>query len=159
MKNRPYSNPNLYSSALCAGRGLAKALSTQPNLWLLLAGGWSALILGSWMNLTRVELMVLGVALSLPLGAEILNTAIEQAVDLVVKEFHPQARAAKDIAAGGVLVALLVALGVGLTLLWPPWAWPAQAAREIGLQPARWIPQIAGVVAAVGVSMALGRKG
>lgn len=156
--NRPYSNPTILESALCAFRGLGKALRTQPNLWLLVSGVWLALVLGLWMGLEPVEMLVLGVALSLPLGAEIFNTAIEQAVDLVVREFHPQARAAKDIAAAGVLLALMVALAVGLVLLWPPWEWPQAALARVGQEPWRWAPQILGILAAALISVLVGRN-
>ncbi len=48
--------------------------------------------------------------------AEMINTAIERTIDLVTDEFHPLARIAKDIAAGGVLIAAINALVVGYLL-------------------------------------------
>ncbi len=48
--------------------------------------------------------------------AEMINTAIERTVDLATDEFHPLARLAKDIAAGGVLIAALNSLVVGYLL-------------------------------------------
>lgn len=50
------------------------------------------------------------------IAAELLNAAVEAVVDLVSPAEHPLAKRAKDIAAAGVLVAALGALGVGLAL-------------------------------------------
>jgi len=49
-----------------------------------------------------------------------LNTAIESAVDLAMPRQHPLAKACKDLAAGMVLVAAIVAVTVGLLILGPP---------------------------------------
>jgi len=55
--------------------------------------------------------------------AEFVNTAVEAAVDLTTAERRPLARIAKDAAAGGVLVAAILAAIVGLLVLGPPlWA-------------------------------------
>jgi diacylglycerol kinase len=51
-----------------------------------------------------------------------LNTALEFAVDLSSPQRHPHAKAAKDLAAGMVLLAALASVVVGLALLGPPLA-------------------------------------
>jgi diacylglycerol kinase (ATP) len=51
--------------------------------------------------------------------AELANTALETAVDLAYPDFHPLARAAKDVAAGAVLVAAFAAAAVGWVALYP----------------------------------------
>jgi diacylglycerol kinase len=55
-------------------------------------------------------------AIGLVVVAELVNTAIEAAVDLVTVDDHPLAKRAKDVAAAGVLLAVLTALGVALSL-------------------------------------------
>jgi undecaprenol kinase/diacylglycerol kinase (ATP) len=55
--------------------------------------------------------------------AECFNTALETIVDLASPDIHPLAKISKDVAAAGVLVAALIAVGLGLLLLGPPvWA-------------------------------------
>ena len=54
----------------------------------------------------------------LVLVAELLNSALETLADHLHPEQHPEVGAAKDIAAGAVLVASAVALVVGLAFLW-----------------------------------------
>ncbi len=45
-----------------------------------------------------------------------INTAIERTIDLITEDFHPLARIAKDVAAGGVLIAAINSLIVGYLL-------------------------------------------
>ena len=71
-----------------------------------------------------VPLAIFCVAMGLVLVAESLNTAIETVVDLVSPEYHPLAGRAKDIAAGGVLLAALTAVAVaGWILVIPLYQW------------------------------------
>jgi len=50
------------------------------------------------------------------IAAELLNTAIEAVVDLVSPDYHPLAKAAKDTAAGAVLILAIAALLVAVVL-------------------------------------------
>ncbi|MBI1754561.1 MAG: diacylglycerol kinase [Acidobacteria bacterium] len=54
----------------------------------------------------------------LVLGAELLNTALEQTLDHLHPEIHPAIKVAKDCAAGAVLVFSLGAAGTFLAFLW-----------------------------------------
>ena len=62
---------------------------------------------------TKLELAVLLLAITFVLVAELVNTAVEAAVDVASTSFDPMAKIAKDIAAGAVLVAALNAVAVG----------------------------------------------
>jgi diacylglycerol kinase len=50
---------------------------------------------------------------------EILNTCIEKAMDVITIEHHPQIKIIKDLAAGAVLIAALVAVIVGSFIFIP----------------------------------------
>lgn len=55
------------------------------------------------------------------LSMELLNTALESVVDLLVQQnYHELAKIAKDCAAGAVLVSAFVALMVAVFILLPP---------------------------------------
>ena len=60
---------------------------------------------------------LLGLATGLVLMAELFNSALETLLDHLHPERHPAIGAAKDLAAGAVLVASVVALVVGLAFL------------------------------------------
>ncbi len=48
------------------------------------------------------------------------NTVAEELCDLVAPSFHPVVRIVKDMAAGGVLICAVFAVGVGVCLFWQP---------------------------------------
>lgn len=58
--------------------------------------------------------MLLLLAITLVLTAELLNTAIEATIDLVSPEVHPLAKKAKDTAAGAVLLTAVFAVIAGI---------------------------------------------
>ena len=80
-------------------------------------------MLAAWLRISRVEWAVIIFTIALVLILEGLNTAVEAAIDLASPEFHRLAKAAKDLAAGMVLIASIASIGVGLLILGPPlWA-------------------------------------
>ncbi len=74
------------------------------------------MLVSALLRLTRVDVLLLLVAISMVVLAEVVNRAIEVVVDLVSPGFHPLAKTAKDIGGAGVLVAAImgsvIALGV-----------------------------------------------
>lgn len=61
---------------------------------------------------------VMALTVGFVLVAELLNSALEALADRLHPERHPEIGAAKDIAAGAVLVASAVAVAVGLAFVW-----------------------------------------
>lgn len=103
----------------CAFAGLADLVRTQPHArWHLLA---SVLVisLGVFVQLSRMEWLVLLPTMALVWVAEAVNTAIELTCDAVTRERHPLIGRAKDLAAGAVLIAAVFAVIVGTLLFWP----------------------------------------
>ena len=64
-------------------------------------------------NVTRFELIVLLISITFVLIAEMINSAIESAIDIATTSFDPMAKLAKDVAAGAVLIAAVNAMAVG----------------------------------------------
>ena len=62
---------------------------------------------------SRLQLIALVLAIAFVLVAEMLNTAIEGVIDVSTTSFDPNAKLAKDIAAGAVLIASITAMAVG----------------------------------------------
>jgi diacylglycerol kinase (ATP) len=106
-------SPSLLDSFNYATEGVIHALRTQRNLWIHFAIAAGVLIAALAFGVDRLELMVLLLAITFVLVAELVNTAIEAAVDVASTSFDPMAKLAKDIAAGAVLIAALNALAVG----------------------------------------------
>lgn len=100
--------------------GVVYLLRTQRSARIEVAIGISAAAVGVWLGLGPVEWAVLTLTIALVLLLEGLNTAVELAVDLASPETHPHAKAAKDLAAGMVLVAAIASVAVGVALFAPP---------------------------------------
>lgn len=109
----------LLSAFRHAGRGIAYAVRTQPNMRIHLVVGAVVIAASLVLRLGRAaEIAIIG-AIALVLAIELANTAIEALVDLLSPEIRPLARAAKDAAAGAVLVAAIGAAIVGALVFWP----------------------------------------
>ncbi|HID85982.1 MAG TPA: diacylglycerol kinase family protein [Anaerolineae bacterium] len=110
---------NLLDSFRHAFAGLGHALRTQRNarIHLLIAVGVVAL--GLWLGLSRWEWVAIVLTIGFVFVAELFNTVVEAVVDLASPEFHPLARAAKDVAAGAVLLAAIASVVIGLLILGP----------------------------------------
>lgn len=99
-----------------AGRGFADAVLGGRNMKIhLLAAGWAMLVVwtsgyGRWYYIAVL------CASALVIGAECMNSAVEKLCDRVTTERDELIRAAKDMAAGAVLVSAIAALGIGLFL-------------------------------------------
>ena len=98
-----------------AFRGLAEAWRREPNFRFQCV--YSALVVALliWLKPPESSALLVLFVMSALLGAELMNSAVERAVDLAVDGFHPLAKSAKDLAASSVLV---VAIGSALVNVW-----------------------------------------
>ena len=100
--------------------GLRETVATQHNARVHLAATALVVVVAGALRVAAGGWALLAVAIGLVWAAELLNTAIEAAVDLASPERHPLAKTAKDAAAAAVLVASLAAAVVGGCVLGPP---------------------------------------
>lgn len=100
-------------------KGIATLVRTQPHAQLHLLASVLVVGLGFYFGVERGEWLALLLAMGLVWVAEALNTALEFLTDRVSTEHHPLSGAAKDVAAGAVLLAALVAAVVGGVVFWP----------------------------------------
>jgi len=99
--------------------GLGHLLRTQRNARIEVALGLAAVAAGLVLGLSTAEWAVLAVTICLVLILEGLNTSLELAVDLASPQLDPRAKAAKDLAAGMVLIAAIGSVAVGIALFGP----------------------------------------
>jgi len=100
--------------------GLGFLFRTQRNARIELGIGVVACAVAAWVGVSRAERAVLVFMMALVLSLEGLNTAVEAAIDLASPGIHPLAKAAKDLAAGMVLIAAIASVAVGILILGPP---------------------------------------
>ena len=92
-------------SVNCAIEGILYTARTQKHMRRHFSASFLVLSAALVLRVSPVEFMLIALAVSFVLFAELLNTAIEVVVDMISPEFHPMAKIAKDVAAGAVLVA------------------------------------------------------
>ena len=80
-------------------------LSTGKEICSSMPGAVAALAASFYFRLEKLEFLFVITAIILVFITELINTAVEAAVDLSTKEFHPLARIAKNTAARAVLFA------------------------------------------------------
>ncbi len=105
--------PTLLDSFNYAFEGIIHVLRTQRNMRIHFVV--AVLVLGAAVatGVSKLELIALLLSIAFVLIAEMMNTAIEGAVDVSTTSFDPNAKLAKDIAAGSVLIASVNAVAVG----------------------------------------------
>ncbi len=117
---RRWHAPPLWRSFGFAMRGIAQVFRTERNFQIHVGAMLLVNLAAWWRGCTAFEWAVLWLAMGLVLVAEMLNTALEYAIDLLHPDHHPAAGAVKDIAAGAVLVAATVAVIVAVCILGIP---------------------------------------
>lgn len=99
--------------------GLVWATKTQPNFRVHLLFSIAALLTGLWVRLNEYEWVLLVFTIVLGLVAELINTSLEAVTNLITKEWHQDAKIAKDVAAGMMLTVAIGAALVGVLILAP----------------------------------------
>lgn len=99
--------------------GVRFMLRTQHNAWLHGLATLAVIGLGAWCGVSARDWRWLVAAMAMVWVAETLNTAVEYMCDVLSPEYHPAVKHAKDIAAGGVLIAALAAAVLGTLTFWP----------------------------------------
>lgn len=102
-----------------AFKGFIKSFKEEPNMKIHVMMTFLVIICGFIFKVSQLEWIVLLFAIGLVIGAELLNTAIENLVDLVCKERNEQAGLIKDVSASFVLVLAIISAIVGLIIFLP----------------------------------------
>ena len=105
--------PSLLDSFNFAFEGIIHVLRTQRNMRIHFLVAVGVLVAALAIGVSKLELIALMLAIAFVLIAEMINTAIEGAIDVSTTSFDPNAKLAKDIAAGAVLIATINAVGIG----------------------------------------------
>jgi len=71
------------------------------------------------LKMSYIEIAVISMIILLVISAEMINTAIEEVIDLVTKEYREEAKFAKDVSAGMVLIVALGSIAIGLFIFVP----------------------------------------
>ena len=78
-----------------ANRELLKTVRTQRNMRIHLLAALIILTACFFVDLSKVEFLILLITITLVLVGEIINTAIESTIDMSMNHYHPLAKIAK----------------------------------------------------------------
>jgi diacylglycerol kinase (ATP) len=98
--------------------GIIHAVRTQRNMRIHMIAALLVLTACFFYDLSKFEILLLTITITMVIAAEMFNTAIECAIDLTANYYHPLAKVAKNTAAGAVLITAINAVIVGYILFW-----------------------------------------
>lgn len=93
--------------------GIIDTVRTQRNMKIHLVVALCVLLACFFFDISKIEFLLLAITITLVIAAELINTAIEAAIDMSTNYYHPLAKISKNAAAGGVLVTAINAMIVG----------------------------------------------
>jgi len=99
--------------------GINYALNSDQNLVIHFIVAFLVIILSIFLGLSSFEMAILGLAILLVITVELLNTSIEKAIDLVTREHRIEAKIAKDVASGMVLITAAGSVIIGILIFLP----------------------------------------
>lgn len=98
--------------------GIVETVRTQRNMRIHLIAALCVLIACFLIDISKAEFLILCITVTMVLAAEVINTAIESAIDMAANHYHPLAKIAKNAAAGAVLITAINSLIVGYIIFW-----------------------------------------
>lgn len=102
-----------------AFQGVKHAIQSDQNFMVHFSIAILVLVAGIYLNVTRLEMALLLLAILLVIATEMINTAIEKMVDLITREHRLEAKIAKDVSSGMVLLTALGASLLGIFIFVP----------------------------------------
>ena len=99
--------------------GVGHALKHNRNLRIAFCLAAFVVGLGLYFRVTSFEMTILVIMILLVILSEMINTSIEEMVDLITSEHKREAKIAKDVAAGMVLIAAIGSVIVGFLIFTP----------------------------------------
>lgn len=115
-KDRKIKNEGFLDAWKNAINGIIYATTTQGNIKRQLIIAVLVVIISLFFDLSKAEFLIFMFTIVLIIFAEMVNTAIETVVDLYTDLYHPKAKIAKDVAAGGVVITAINAVIVAYFL-------------------------------------------
>ena len=118
-KGKKLKSKNVFQSFKYAFSGLKYGFINTKNLHIDLIFIFAVIICGLIFKICLIEWIVIILCFGLVVSLELVNTAIEEVVNLASPDIHPLAKASKDVAAGAVLFSALMTSIIGLIIFLP----------------------------------------
>lgn len=118
-KIKSKKNKNIFNSFKYGFLGLFETIKKERNIKIAIGLIIIGIIISSFLNLNVTEWLIVILMSVVVVSLEMMNTALEAVVDMVMPNIHPLAKVAKDTAAGAVVLSVVVAFIIGLIVYLP----------------------------------------
>src|SRR4030043_910237 len=118
-KHMIHEKHSLFKSFECSAKGVARVTITQRSFRIQLLIFALVIIAGFIFHISNTEWLFIILVSGMVLSLEMINTALEYIIDLVIEEYKVHVKHIKDITAGAVLISSLIALIGGLIIFIP----------------------------------------
>ena len=109
----------LVKSFKYAFEGIHYAFKNDQNLLIHLLVAFLVINLSIALKVSPFEMGILGLTMMMVITSEMINSAIEKMVDLITKEHRQEAKIAKDVSAGMVLLTAIASIIIGTLIFLP----------------------------------------
>lgn len=99
--------------------GIKYVFTTQPNMRFHTLAAFLIVLLSTYFKISRSEWILIVLTIVMVVVVEMLNTSIESMTDLITLKYHKQAKIAKDVSAGMVLISAIGSVVIGLVIFLP----------------------------------------
>ena len=138
-------NKNLVDSFNNAINGIVSTVKNERNMKIHISAAVMVLLLSLFYDLTRVEFLIVCMAIAIVFICELFNTAIEVIIDTLIGVYHPKAKIVKDTAAGAVFVSAILSILVAYFIFFDR----VSTSLEIGLIRIKQAPMHITVIAVI----------
>lgn len=125
MQIDPDQYSPITSTSRSASLGYALAgwlymLRRQKNTRIQMIASLLVMLLALWLQVDRIGLALIIMAITLVWMAEFMNAAVEAAINIAAPDLHPMAKVGKDVASAAVLLGVVASVLIGLLVMGPP---------------------------------------
>ncbi|AVF36794.1 diacylglycerol kinase [Rahnella sikkimica] len=121
MANQVTGFTRIYKAAGYSWKGLKAAWQNEAAFRQEASVAIPLILLSFWLDVSSIERILLIGSVVLVCVTELLNSAIESAIDRIGPEFHVLSGRAKDIGSAAVLLTIILAIFVWVSTFWPRW--------------------------------------
>ncbi len=112
-----YTHNSFFKSFATARKGIRVALKSQKNFRVHVVVAFFVLILALLLRFNVTEFCILIFAIGFVMVSELFNSVIEFSLDAYYRnKYSTLVKMAKDMAAGGVLIATITSISIGVIL-------------------------------------------
>ena len=114
-----FQRQGLLESFRVAMSGILLVIKQERNIKIHILATILAIILGAVLNISIGEWCTIVIVIGIVIAGELINSAIETLVDVIMPDYDIRAKKVKDVSAGAVLILAVSALIVGMLIFVP----------------------------------------